>query len=290
MHTRDWQMREWPMQYNDKDLRKLQLLELRILKDIDRVCRELGVTYFLDSGSVLGAFRHGGFIPWDDDVDLGMPRADYDRFVAEAPKLLGDGYVVSTPETNQSQAALFCKIWLRGTRFVTEETIEAGFDQGIFIDITPYDLLSLDEKQAAKQQSRCRFWQRMSYLYHAKSIVVPHGGVLGAVERASCGVAHVALRAFLTHDKIVSSFNKAAKSAVESGHVSDELFSVSYGPYEKSMMLPPSLFPFEGHDFPMPAQPEAYLALHFGDWRELPPVEKRRNHAPVELDFGGIEP
>ena len=238
------------MQYNDKDLRKLQLFELRILKDIDRVCRELGVTYFLDSGSVLGAFRHGGFIPWDDDIDLGMPRADYDRFVAEAPKLLGDDYVVSTPETNQSQAALFCKIWLRGTRFVTEETIEAGFDQGIFIDITPYDLLSSDEKQAAKQQSRCRFWQRMSYLYHAKSIVVPHGGVLGAAERASCGVAHVALRAFLTHDKIVSSFNKAAKLAVESGHVSDELFSVSYGPYEKSMMLPPLLFPFEGHDFP----------------------------------------
>ena len=64
------------MQYDDRDLRKLQLLELRILKEIDRVCRELGITYFLDSGSVLGALRHGGFIPWDDDIDLGMPRAD----------------------------------------------------------------------------------------------------------------------------------------------------------------------------------------------------------------------
>ena len=64
------------MQYDDRDLRKLQLLELRILKEIDRVCRELGITYFLDSGSVLGALRHGGFVPWDDDIDLGMPRAD----------------------------------------------------------------------------------------------------------------------------------------------------------------------------------------------------------------------
>ena len=82
------------MQYDDRDLRKLQLLELRILKEIDRVCRELGITYFLDSGSVLGALRHGGFIPWDDDIDLGMPRADYDRFVAEAPALLGEEYDV----------------------------------------------------------------------------------------------------------------------------------------------------------------------------------------------------
>lgn len=79
------------MQYNDNDLRKLQLLELRILKEIDRVCRELGITYFLDSGSVLGALRHGGFIPWDDDIDLGMPRADYDRFGCRGTSASGRG-------------------------------------------------------------------------------------------------------------------------------------------------------------------------------------------------------
>lgn len=146
------------MQYDDRDLRKLQLLELRILKEIDRVCRELGITYFLDSGSVLGALRHGGFIPWDDDIDLGMPRADYDRFVAEAPALLGEEYVVSTPETNPHQAALFGKVWLRGTRFATEETIEAGFDQGIFVDLLPYDALSSDSATAARQRRDCRFW------------------------------------------------------------------------------------------------------------------------------------
>ncbi len=142
------------MQYDDRDLRKLQLLELRILKEIDRVCRELGITYFLDSGSVLGALRHGGFIPWDDDIDLGMPRADYDRFVAEAPALLGEEYVVSTPETNPHQAALFGKVWLRGTRFATEETIEAGFDQGIFVDLLPYDALSSDLGDGGKAASR----------------------------------------------------------------------------------------------------------------------------------------
>lgn len=76
-----------------------------------------------------------------------MPRADYDHFVAEAPAFLGEEYVVSTPETNPHQAALFGKVWLRGTRFVTEETIEAGFDQGIFVDLLPYDALSSDRRR-----------------------------------------------------------------------------------------------------------------------------------------------
>lgn len=83
-----------------------------------------------------------------------MPRADYDHFVAEAPAFLGEEYVVSTPETNPHQAALFGKVWLRGTRFVTEETIEAGFDQGIFVDLLPYDALSSDPGDGGKAASR----------------------------------------------------------------------------------------------------------------------------------------
>lgn len=277
------------MQYDDKVLRKLQLLELRILKDIDRVCRELGITYFLDSGSVLGALRHGGFIPWDDDIDLGMPRADYERFVHEAPALLGEEYVVSTPEANPHQAALFGKVWLAGTRFATEETLEAGFDQGVFVDLLPYDALSRDPKAAAKQRRDCRFWQSVSYLYHAKSIVVPHKGALGAAERAACGAAHLAARGLFSHDSIVKRFNEAAICANDSASESDELVVMAYAtfdPYATSMMLPPSTIVFEGSEFPAPAKPEAFLAQLYGDWRELPPVEARRNHAPVELDFG----
>ena len=216
------------MQYEDKDLRKLQLLELRILKEIDRVCRELDITYFLDSGSVLGALRHGGFIPWDDDIDLGMPRADYDRFVVEAPALLGEEYVVSTPETNPHQAALFGKVWLRGTRFATEETIEAGFDQGIFVDLLPYDALSSDAATAAKQRRDCRFWQSVSYLSHAKSIVVPHKGALGAIERMACSAAHLVARGLYPHEKVTARFNKAATCGNDPALASDDLVVMAY--------------------------------------------------------------
>ena len=80
------------MQYEQATLRRLQMMELEILEAIDSVCREHGITYFLDSGTVLGARRHGGFIPWDDDIDLGMPREDYERFLEVAPVALGEGF------------------------------------------------------------------------------------------------------------------------------------------------------------------------------------------------------
>ena len=73
------------MRYDDETLRKMQLMELGILKEVDRVCREHDIAYFLDSGSALGAARHDGFIPWDDDIDVGMMRADYERFLSVAP-------------------------------------------------------------------------------------------------------------------------------------------------------------------------------------------------------------
>ena len=202
---------------------------------------------------------------------------------------MGEEYVVSTPETNPHQAALFGKVWLRGTRFATEETIEAGFDQGIFVDLLPYDALSSDPATAAKQRRDCRFWQSVSYLSHAKSIVVPHKGALGAIERAACGAAHLAARGLYSPEKIVSRFNKAATWGNDPSLASDDLVVMAYAtyePYARSMMLPTSTVTFEGCEFPAPADPEAFLRQLYGEWQKLPPVEARRNHAPVELDFG----
>ena len=96
------------MQYDQQVLRRLQLTEVRMLVDIDRVCREHNIAYFLDAGTLLGARRHGGFIPWDDDVDLGMPRDDYERFLQEAPEALGT-LLCQLPEYEFASGAFICK-------------------------------------------------------------------------------------------------------------------------------------------------------------------------------------
>lgn len=125
------------MQYEQDVLRKLQLAELSILRDIDSVCRSEGIPYFLECGTLLGAVRHGGFIPWDDDIDVGMLRPDYERFLKVAPKALGERYAVCEPRANSRCAGMFAKVWKRGTKFFTAETMEAGIDQGIFVDVFP---------------------------------------------------------------------------------------------------------------------------------------------------------
>lgn len=274
------------MQYEQDMLRRLQLAELEILKDIDRVCREYDIAYWLDSGTVLGARRHGGFIPWDDDIDLGMPRDDYERFLDVALAALGNRFRVTCSRSNPRQAALFAKVMLKGTRFVTDETEEAGFDQGVFVDIFPYDAVCSEPNAAKRQRERCMMWQSLSYLYHSKHIVVPHKGALGAAEKAACRIAHYVVRAVLSPGRINRGFDKAAMIA-KNDPESDALMASSYAatePFPKSMLLPPGIIQFEGKDFFAPADVEGYLRTQYGQtWNQLPPEDQRRNHAPKEL-------
>ena len=277
------------MRYEQNTLRHLQLAELGILRAIDRVCREYDIIYFLDSGTVLGARRHGGFIPWDDDIDLGMPRDDFERFLEIAPKALGERFCVTCSRTNPHQAALFGKVMLAGTRFVTDETEEAGFEQGVFVDIFPYDAVCSEPDAAKRQRKRCMMWQSLSYLYHSKHIVVPHQGVLGAVEKLACYLAHYMVRATLSPERINRGFDKAAMAAKDD-RKSDMLMVSSYAatePFPKSMLLPPGTIRFEGIDFFAPADVEGYLRAQYGEtWNQLPPEDQRRNHAPKELYLG----
>lgn len=277
------------MEYRPEELRRLQLSLVEIVKDIDRVCRDNGIAYFLDSGSCLGAVRHAGFIPWDDDMDLGMFREDYDRFLEIAPVALGDDYVVVHPGSDRRLAGMFAKVWKRGTVFATHETIEAGIPQGIFVDIFPYDAVSPDPSAASKQLRDCRFWQSVSYLYHSGSINVPHGGVIGALERGGCKAAHGLVHAFLSPERIRASFDSAALSAPvgESTGLYGVMAYADYGPFPRDVMLPVGSLPFEGVDLPVPGDYRRYLEICYGStWNELPPENERRNHAPVELGFG----
>ncbi len=278
------------MQYDNRTLRRLQLAQLAILEDIDAVCSEHGIAYFLDSGSVLGAVRHGGFIPWDDDVDIAMLRPDYDRFLALAAEgAMGDGYVVCSPESDDRWSGMFAKVWKKGTKFYTEETIECGIPQGIFVDIFPYDVVCSDEGAARKQMRDCRIWQSVSYLYHAETLIVPHTGFIGAIERGLCRVAHRVVRAAFDPQRIRASFERAARAAA--GRADAALYAdmayTQVGACERSILVPPRPLEFEGRIFPGPADPVAYLRYMYGEtWNELPPEDRRRNHAPVELDFG----
>lgn len=120
-------------------IRKLQLLELEIAKEIKRICEENQIDYFLIDGTLLGAIRHKGFIPWDDDMDIGMTTENYNRFLEVAPNQLDERFFLQTSSIDKNIGYVFAKVRMKHTHFIEKVTDGLGIQDGIFVDILPYD-------------------------------------------------------------------------------------------------------------------------------------------------------
>lgn len=271
-------------------LKKLQKIELEVLLCVSSVCSTLDINWFMDSGTALGAVRHQGFIPWDDDIDIGMLRDDYSRFLNEAPKLLAErGCSLHTSNNTAGFAPMFAKVFKDGTRFETQETREAGLSQGVFVDIFPYDYLYKDSKARKKQIRTARNAQYLSYLYHAKSISVPHAGPIGLLEHLACCLVHRASR-FLINDTSVyqDTYDSCALAKGQDG--ASEYCTDLHGSYMKPIavtyLVPTQMASFEGYELPVPGKVEDYLCNLYDDWRKIPAPEDRHTHLPLLIDFG----
>lgn len=271
---------------------RLKRVELSILEAISDLCETNGIRWWLDGGTCLGAMRHGGFIPWDDDIDIGMLRPDYDRFCRLALTELPEGFSLHTSENTEGYAALFAKVYKDGTRFENQEGRDAGSSMGIFVDVFPYDLLYEDSKLRKQQICRASHAQKMSYLYHSNTITVPHKGVIGAVEKAGCKLLHIVER---TRNKSPHEYQREFDSAIPDssvGTISKECLTLAWpnmDPVSVDEILPVSQASFEGKLYPVPRQVEKYLTIMYGDWRKIPAPEDRHTHLPLLIDFGDGE-
>ena len=142
------------MDHNDT-LKRLHGAQLEIMDEIHRICRKHGIRYFLDSGTALGAVRHKGFIPWDDDVDIGMLRDDYERFLDVAGKELKERFFLQHKATEPRYQKYNAKLRLRGT-FFPEEGTEGYSQRGIFVDIYPFDYCGNTREEAIRSVRRER--------------------------------------------------------------------------------------------------------------------------------------
>ena len=122
------------------EMARMKRVMLMMYRDVARVCRENGLTLMLGGGSALGAVRHGGYIPWDDDIDLMMPRADYEAFKRVFPQALGEKYVLQAPNTPGCEISnTFMKIILRGTERLELQKLNAPGAHGLWLDVFPID-------------------------------------------------------------------------------------------------------------------------------------------------------
>ena len=272
------------------DIRKIQLVELDILKEFDRVCKKNDLTYFLDSGTALGAVRHGGFIPWDDDIDVGMPRKDYDRFLKIAKDELSSVYFLQTLETDPKCPVLFAKIRRNGTTYQENNKVGMKMHMGIWIDIFPFDYISpnTDEQKAVIQKVL-----RYKNLFMLKKI--PHiysntgeSKLIHTVRSFIRKCIHVALQV-MPDAYFVDGINKAI---FDQKNNTENVTCFYYGRpivWKTKGLLPTETTFFEGSEFSCVKDQDYYLKVQYGNYMKLPPVEQRQGHRSLYVDYGDIE-
>ena len=181
-------------EYDDITLHKVQRLELEILKDFMSVCDEYDLKYFGLAGTGIGAIRHQGFIPWDDDIDIALPRKDFDRFLELVQQKFPEKYEVLNTKTNVNYPLMTTRLVLKGTKFREYALKNIDCDFGIFLDLYPFDNLCDDEKQFKKQARNAWFWSKILILRSVPHPVLGFKGFKAHLVQFICACVHYSMR------------------------------------------------------------------------------------------------
>lgn len=254
---------------NKERLRKLQLIELDILKEIDRICKKNKITYYLGEGTLLGAIRHQGFIPWDDDLDIVMPREDYEKFLNIAVNELKETYSCLNEKTESTYYLPFTKIITKDNLgFINKlDKFEDQYN-GPFVDIFPLDYYHTTETKEVERKYRTIRKIRDELLLKAKYIKP------GTYKR----VYYQFLSRFATYEQLHRQlYKEVTKSDKDSKYLCN--FASSYHPSRqivpKEVYGEPRYVPFEDGLYPVPREAEKLLKTIYGDYMKMPSVRKR---------------
>ncbi len=144
-------------QYREGELEQLHSVLYEIVAEIIRVCGVLGIPYFIQGGTAIGAFFEQAILPWDDDIDIGMTRADYTRFLREAPAVLGSDYFLQWPGSEPDTPFYFAKVRKNGTLFVESYFRRQRMHHGIYVDVFPFDRVPDNATLQKWHRAYCNF-------------------------------------------------------------------------------------------------------------------------------------
>lgn len=260
----------------EQELRELQLIEVEMLIELDRVCKKCGINYCISAGTQLGAIRHKGFIPWDDDADVAFLRPEYEKFrKACETELDQDRFYFQDYRNTPGYRWGYGKLRRKNTEFVRLRQEHMPYEQGVFIDIMPYDNVP--------DAYLLRKWHNFRCYLYRKAFWAPLGKLQ---EKGLKRVAYMFLDKF--PDKwLYDSFTKFTKRCNRKKTKRIRIFAFPVPGNENGYLRScfEELIPveFEGTMLMGMKDYNTYLSYKYGNYMELPPVEKRKIHPVSKL-------
>lgn len=271
-------------------LRRVQLTQLEIAREIKRVCEENDIRFFLLGGTYLGAVRHQGFIPWDDDMDLGMLRGEYEKFCRIAPEKLGPDYCLQTWYTEPNYGLPFGKVMKRGTVYLESKKSRRLQENGIYVDIFPFDSVPLDLQQRQKLAKQLLRLYRLRLMKCGYKPWMEEDKVLWHKRLGYLFYQFQAL--FCGKQALARDYDALAEAQPDTDTVSEQSGMAQPLYVRREWCEDLVNYTFEGEQFPAPRAYDEFLTIYYGDYMQLPPEDQRENrHQIVQVDFGdGEEP
>lgn len=252
---------------NTEELKKIQLEILDFTSDF---CEKNGINYWLDGGTLIGAIRHGGYIPWDDDIDIGMLREDFIRFFNEFNKS-NERYVAKTIDVNKDFTYACGKVL--DTQTILYEPDESGNKISVNIDVFVYDNAPDNESELKKFYDKRDFYRKLNNL--RTSVSVANGRGLDGISKK---IAKFILKPFPKNYFAIKFSNNAKRyNSMKCDSIGN---FVGYARFRcnKRVFNSFPLHEFEGKQYRIPVGYDEYLTQFYGDYMQLPPVEERVSH------------
>lgn len=279
----------WTVALDDalmEQTKTIQKIDLVLLKELDRVCRKIGVGYFVCGGTNLGYRRHNGFIPWDDDIDVGMLRADYNKLLAEGPKYFNSDFFLQTRQNDPTIPYLFSKLRLNGTSYITTFNEKRKFHKGICVDLFPFDYIPNSLNERLHFRNKVTFWKNINHKlfnrYHEKAVYdgPPKTGFefrARFINEFRRKLVHL-IPLKLTQKIYIKKVTKYNSKAKEMGLRTVACFTPTYTYADVEDMIPYQDINFEGITVMALKDIDKFLTMQYHDFMKMPMPHQRVGH------------
>lgn len=250
------------------EIRPLQMKILEILQAVDKTCKDNNLRYYLTAGTMLGAVRHKGFIPWDDDADIAMPRKDYDYLMQNFSKILPERFEVRCMENVNEFSAPFAKVYDKTTTLIEKTYIESF--GGVYLDIFPLDGVPDSKFKQWWHFFRYQYYKKVNYLVYRDPYKHGHG--------PACWIPLLAQKLYSKQW-----IKKKLRQLMMSYDYDKSNLVVDHddgwkGVLKKEIIGKPTPIMFEGYEFLGVEQYDKYLSQKYGDYMMIPPHNKQHQH------------